>query len=169
MVRKRSWWKVARLEDLTRSAQELMKLLWPGDFETLADLVFSTSGWRRQGPVGKTQKMLDLDIVLPSTGERAFVQIKAKTTSAELAEYAGKIDELGSYDRMFYVFHSGEVDMDDERVTMIGPETLAALVVNAGLLKKYHRPEQHNERPQKDRRGFQKNSGNLTVNPNPQV
>jgi hypothetical protein len=75
MVRKRSWWKVARLEDLTRSAQELMKLLWPGDFETLVDLVFSTSGWRRQGPVGKTQKMLDLDIVLPSTGERAFVQI----------------------------------------------------------------------------------------------
>jgi hypothetical protein len=134
MVRKRSWWKVARLEDLTRSAQELMKLLWPGDFETLVDLVFSTSGWRRQGPVGKTQKMLDLDIVLPSTGERAFVQIKAKTTSAELAEYAGKIDELGSYDRMFYVFHLGEVDTDDERVTMIGPETLAALVVNAGLV-----------------------------------
>jgi hypothetical protein len=53
-----------------------MKLLGPRDFETLVDLVFSTSGWRRQGVVGKTQKTLDLDLILPSTGERAFVQVK---------------------------------------------------------------------------------------------
>ena len=36
---------VARLTDVTRSAQELMKLLEPYDFETLVDLVFSTSGF----------------------------------------------------------------------------------------------------------------------------
>src|SRR5436190_12543202 len=115
------------------SARELMRLLEPRDFEMLVDLVFSTSGWRRQGIVGKTQKTLDLDLTLPSTGERAFVQVKSKTTSAELAEYVGKIDELGSYDRMFYVYHSGEASTEDDRVVVLGPEGIAGLVLDAGL------------------------------------
>jgi hypothetical protein len=112
---------------------EMMKLLGPRDFETLVDLVFSTSGWRRQGIVGKTQNTLDLDLMLPSTGERAFVQVKSKTTPAELAEYVGKLDVFGSYDRMFYVYHSGEADSDDHRVIVIGPQKLAELAVDAGL------------------------------------
>ncbi len=124
---------IARLEDLKRSAQELMKLLGPIHFETLVDLVFSTSGWRRLGAVGKTQKTLDFAIVLPSTNERAFVQVKSKTTSAELATYVGRLEDEGPYDRMFYVYHSGDASTADERVTVIGPEKLAELVVNAGL------------------------------------
>jgi hypothetical protein len=35
---------------------------------------------------------------------------------------------------MFFVFHSGEVETDDERVTVIGPEKLAELVADAGLV-----------------------------------
>ena len=116
------------------SVLDLMRLLGPRDFETLVDLVFSTSGWRRQGPVGKTQKTLDLDLTLPSTGERAFVQVKSRTTSAELAEYVGKLDELGPYDRMFYVYHSGTAITDDDRVIVVGPERLAELVLDAGLV-----------------------------------
>jgi hypothetical protein len=111
----------------------MLALLEPRDFETLVDLVFSTSGWRRQGIVGKTQKTLDLDLALPSTGERAFVQVKSKTDDIELADYIRRLDELGPYDRMFYVFHSGKAETDDDRVTVIGPEKLAALVVDAGL------------------------------------
>jgi hypothetical protein len=95
---------VLSLGEMKSSVRELMKLLGPRDFETLTDLVFSTSGWRRLGVVGKTQKTLDLDMLLPSTGERAFVQVKSRTTSAELAEYVGKLEEHGPYDRMFYVF-----------------------------------------------------------------
>jgi hypothetical protein len=124
---------VAAVEEMRLSALGLMRLLGPRDFETLVDLVFSTSGWRRQGVVGKTQKTLDLDLILPSTGERAFVQVKSKTTSVELAEYVAKLDEHGPYDRMFYVYHSGEATTDDDRVTIIGPEELAKLVVDAGL------------------------------------
>jgi len=125
---------VVAQEKMRESVLELMKLLGPQDFETLVDLVFSTSGWRRQGIVGKTQKTLDLDLILPSTGERAFVQVKSKTTSAELAEYVGNLDEHEHYDRMFYVFHSGEADTDDERVNTIGPDKLAELVLDAGLV-----------------------------------
>jgi hypothetical protein len=110
----------------------LMRLLTPKDFELLVDLVFSTSGWRRVGSVGKTQKTLDLDLTLPSTGERAFVQVKSKTSSAELAEYVALIGD-GPYDKMFFVFHSGEADTLDKRVTVIGPEKLADLLIDAGL------------------------------------
>lgn len=121
------------LTEMHSSILELLKLLEPRDFETLVDLVFSTSGWRRQGIVGKTQKALDLDLSLPSTRERAFVQIKSKTTSAELARYVAQLDDVGPYDRMFYVYHSGEARTEDTRVIVIGPRELAELVFDAGL------------------------------------
>jgi nucleoside-diphosphate-sugar epimerase len=35
---------------------------------------------------------------------------------------------------MFYVFHSGNAATDDDRVTIIGPEKLAELVMDAGLI-----------------------------------
>jgi hypothetical protein len=113
---------------------ELIRDLQPRDFKILVDLIFTTSGWRRLGTVGGTQKTLDLDLTLPTTGERAFVQVKSKTTASQLAEYIRMIDQLGLYDRMFYVYHTGEVDTDDERVTVIKPDKLAELVLNAGLV-----------------------------------
>jgi hypothetical protein len=112
----------------------LMRLLVPHDFETLVELVFSTSGWRRQGPVGGTQKTLDLDLLLPSTGQRAFVQVKSETTSAELAEYVAKLDDLDQYELMFYVYHSGDPVTEDRRVRIIGPDKLPELVIDAGLV-----------------------------------
>ena len=124
---------VAALAEMNGATKGMLALLEPRDFETLVDLVFSTSGWRRQGIVGKTQKTLDLDLALPSTGERTFVQVKSKTDDIELADYIRRLDELGPYDRMFYVFHSGKAETEDDRVTVIGPEKLAALVVDAGL------------------------------------
>ena len=125
---------IAAVTTMRSSALELMRLLGPRDFETLVDLVFSRSGWQRQGVVGKTQKALDLDLLLPSTGERAFVQVKSRTSTAELGEYLARLDELAIYDRMFFVYHSGEARTDDERVTIIGPDKLAEMVVEAGLV-----------------------------------
>lgn len=124
---------IANLGKIEASVRELLTLLEPRDFELLVDLVFSASGWRRLGVVGKTQKTLDLDLVLPSTGERAFVQVKSKTSSAELAEYV-KAMEGTAYDRMFYVFHSGQAETNDDRVTVVGPEKLGSMVVEAGLV-----------------------------------
>ena len=53
---------IAALDAMRASALEMMRLLEPRDFETLVDLMFSTSGWRRQGIISKTQKTLDLDL-----------------------------------------------------------------------------------------------------------
>jgi hypothetical protein len=124
---------IVALEEMKASVLGMIRLLGPKDFETLVDLVFSISGWRRQGSVGKAQKTLDLDLALPSTGERAFVQVKSKTNSVELADYVAKLDELDSYNRMFFVYHSGKAETDDERVIVIGPEKLAEMAVDAGL------------------------------------
>lgn len=123
---------LASLEQMKASALGLIRLLEPRDFELLVDLIFSTSGWRRVGVVGGTQKTLDIDLVLPSTGERAFVQVKSHTDSAELAEYVAQIDD--EHQRMFYVHHSGKATTDDERVTVVGPEQVAELVIDAGLV-----------------------------------
>ena len=120
-------------KEMKNSVIGLMKLLGWRDFELLVDLVFTTSGWRPVGTVGKTQKTLDLDLILPSTSERAFVQVKSETTSDELAKYVAKIED-GPYERMFYVFHSGKADTNDPRVIVIGPEQLADLVMDAGLV-----------------------------------
>lgn len=125
---------IAAVKEMKASVQGMMKLLGPKDFETLVDLVFSISGWRRQGIVGKTQKTLDLDLMLPSTGERAFVQVKSRTSQAEFDEYAAHFEALDSYDRMFFVYHSGAANSDDEKMTVIGPEKLAEMVVDAGLV-----------------------------------
>jgi hypothetical protein len=124
-----------RMEETAGAALDLMRLLGPQDFEMLVDLVFTTTGWRRLGVVGKTQKTLDLDLLSPSTGERAFVQVKSKTSSGQLAEYVERLDTLGPYDRMFFVFHSGDARTGDPRVTVIGPEKLADLVIDAGLMR----------------------------------
>lgn len=124
---------LAASKEMQASVLGLMRLLgWP-DFEILVDLVFTTSGWRRIGTVGKTQKTVDFDMVLPSTGERAFVQVKSQTTTAELAKYVSEFHE-GLYAKMFYVFHSGEAETTEQGVIVIGPEQLAERVMEAGLV-----------------------------------
>jgi len=126
---------IAARKEMADAAVGLMKLLGPRDFELLVDLVFTSSGWRRIGAVGKAQKTLDLDLVLPSTGEKAFVQVKSQTNSKQLASYVAKLEDFDSYERMFYVFHTGDVgEPKDKRVSIIGPAKLAELVVDAGLV-----------------------------------
>jgi hypothetical protein len=112
----------------------LMRLLTWQDFELLVDLVFSNSGWRRVGQVGKTQKTVDIELMLPTTGERAFVQIKSSATKRDLADYLERLDESHAHDRMFFVWHSGDVgEADIGNVALIGPERLARMVFDAGL------------------------------------
>ncbi|MCY1075795.1 restriction endonuclease [Archangium lansingense] len=122
---------LAAREAMRRAIVPLLRLLGPKDFELLVELVFGASGYRRVGVVGGVQKTIDLDLELPVTGERAFVQIKSKTSQAELARYVEQIED--HYDQMFFVFHTGAVTTDDARVRVIGPDDLARLVVDAGL------------------------------------
>lgn len=113
----------------------LLKLLTWQDFELLVDLVFSTSGWRRVSKVGNTQKTIDLELILPTTGERAFVQVKSQANAASLRDYTSRFGEADAYSRMFFVWHTGDVGRDDNAaaVTLVGPESLSKMVLDAGL------------------------------------
>ncbi len=102
------------IEDAAQAEQEminkivpLMRMLTWQDFELLVDLVFSSSGWRRIGQVGKTQKTVDLELMLPTTGERAFVQVKSSASITELRDYVERLRASDAYSRMFFCMAYG--------------------------------------------------------------
>lgn len=132
--------EVAAAEEAERALMAaivgLMRLLTWQDFELLIDLVFSTSGWRRVSQVGRTQKTVDLELILPSTGERAFVQVKSQASAVALQEYAIRLTEAEAYDRMFFVWHTGTIPEEKpgpDGVILLGPRKLARMVLDAGL------------------------------------
>ncbi|MEJ0050052.1 MAG: restriction endonuclease [Methylovirgula sp.] len=114
----------------------LMRLLTWQDFESLVDLVFSTSGWRRISRVGGTQKTVDIELMLPTTSQRAFVQIKSEARSSSLQDYSERFESTEAFDCMFFVWHSGNIDASEvsKRITLVGPAELARMVLDAGLL-----------------------------------
>jgi hypothetical protein len=129
------------IEDATEAENQmvqkiipLMRLLTWQDFELLVDLVFTNSGWRRLGQVGKTQKMVDIELLLPTTGERAFVQVKSHAGKRDLADYLDRLKNSAGYDRMFFVWHTGDVGpVKETNVVLIGPDRLARMIFDAGL------------------------------------
>lgn len=130
--------EIARAEAAEAALAEanlaLIRLLTWQDFEALVDLIFAGSGWQRLGVVGRTQKTLDLDLRLPSTGERAFVQIKAQASPADGAHYAALFRQSASHDRLFLICHSGSFgSLDAPGITIIDPDRLARMVIGAGL------------------------------------
>lgn len=116
--------------------QNLIRSLTWKDFELLTDLVFSRSGWQRIGKVGGPQKTVDIELEMPITGERAFVQVKSETGQKQLNEYARAFSKR-SEDRMFYVYHTAAnpISTDVPGVDVIGPDRLAEMVFDAGLFR----------------------------------
>ncbi len=131
---------VAEAQDNVRAVEEsvvtLLNLLEPKDFELLVDLVFtSTGGWRRLSDRGSTQKTVDMIVEMPSTQERAWIQVKSAATPAILAEVIASGEAL-KYDRAFLVHHIGfPGPSPDPRLTVIGPRELSTRVVDAGLVR----------------------------------
>jgi hypothetical protein len=66
-------------EELVYAIGDILHQLHQDDFELLIELIFSHSGWRRISAVGGIQKTLDLAMILPTTGEHCFVQVKSQT------------------------------------------------------------------------------------------
>lgn len=114
---------------------DFMQMLNPKDFEILVDLIFARSGWIRTGEVGGSQRFADIELVLPSTGDRAFVQVKSKTHDASFGDYLNLWEQTDVYDRMFFAWHTGDIKVDaiPAGVTLLGPEKLSRMVLDAGL------------------------------------
>ena len=44
----------------------------------MVDLIFARNGWQRVTDVGGSQKDIDLILMQPTTGEKAFVQVESR-------------------------------------------------------------------------------------------
>jgi hypothetical protein len=124
----------AALQNLTVKA---LGSLHQDDFETLVDLIFARSGWNRVSPLGKTQKLIDMEIEQPTTQERGAVQVKSAATQRVLDDYIARIDEAGRFARFFFICHSpaGKLVVPAGRSDLhiwTGQE-LAAAVLRLGL------------------------------------
>ncbi|MCK6370404.1 MAG: restriction endonuclease [Gammaproteobacteria bacterium] len=127
---------LALQQELITVAGALIAELHWADFELLVDLIFARSGWRRLSAVGGTQKDIDLALEQPSTGERAFVQVKSRATAAILNDYIARFQADPTYQRMFFVCHSPQGNLpspaDAAIHVWVGPR-LAEMTLQAGL------------------------------------
>jgi hypothetical protein len=113
LVEKASLARDALVVTITEAVESLH---W-ADFETLVDIIFSRSGWHRASAIGGTQKLVDLVVDHPVTGEHAAVQVKSSANQKTLQDFISLADETGVYDRLFFVCHSprGKLVVSDER------------------------------------------------------
>lgn len=117
------------------SIEDLISLLTWQEFELLVDLIFANSGWRRLGSIGNTQKSIDLELLMPTTGELAFIQVKAQANTAHFLDYLGRYEAYDKYDRMFFAWHSGTLKPPTDRpdVILLDRSRLAEMTLDAGL------------------------------------
>lgn len=128
------------LRRLEGDVEGLIRGLWWKDFELLVELIFSRAGWQRMSVVGKTEKEIDLDVVLPVSNRRAFVQVKSQTSPAEINSCYESYLAYDQYNEMYMVFHSlngelAQVGTTSENLHLWDCSRLASLVVRSGLVE----------------------------------
>lgn len=126
--------ETVRVERLLRELREavipLLARMSTEDFAQLVELVFTSSGWRRQSTDAEAQIS---EFELPSTRERALVRSMPAASQTELDDFRAKFG-ASTYDRLIFVYHTGAARSADPRIAVIGPEQLGRIVVEMGLL-----------------------------------
>lgn len=114
----------------------IQRLTW-NDFELLVDLIFARAGWQRISRLGKTEKSIDLELLMPVTGKRGFVQVKSRASLADLQGAITHYRAMEQFQEMFFIVHTGDTELRDyakrENVTLLGIAEVASLVVDSGL------------------------------------
>lgn len=124
---------------LEQALVPLMKGLTPEDFEIFVELMFSRSGWQRLGDTGKTLKTVDIELLMPVTGERSFVQVKCSADRKTLDDYALKLEQhkvAQSHSKMFFAWHTGDINIINQEypdIILLNAEKLASMCLNTGL------------------------------------
>ncbi len=108
------------------------------DFELLVELIFASSGWKRISALGGTQKTLDLAMMLPTTGEHCFVQVKSQTNFSTFTSLVEALDNSSGYSRLFFVYHTPPHALHNDavdRVTVWHRYEIARQAIRAGLVE----------------------------------
>lgn len=125
---------------LENDVEVLVKGLWWKDFELLVELILAKAGWQRVSVLGGTEKEIDLDVVAPVSNQRAFVQVKSKTSPEEIRKCYEAFCGYEQYSEMFMVFHTingalSQVNINQPNVHIWGSAKIASLVIHAGLVE----------------------------------
>lgn len=76
------------------------------DFETFADIVFARSGWHRASALGGTQKLTDLVLEQPATGDLAAIQVKSAAGQEQFDRFVEDADASGRFRKFFFIYHT---------------------------------------------------------------
>lgn len=127
----------SKLESLMESVASIIQRLHWKDFELLVDLILTRAGWQRLSPLGKTEKSIDLEMLLPVTGRRAFVQVKSSSTLQELKDYTEQYNAMDQYEEMLFIVHTAAPSLreyaKEQEISFMGLEEVASLAVDSGL------------------------------------
>lgn len=126
-------------ENLVQAVVTAIRKLHPKDFELLVDLTFRQTGWRRTSMVGKSMKSVDMELRDPTTGDQYQVQVKSRVNLTEARDCKGTFDPSSGFRRYYLVVHSPapaleSADLDDDQFELIGPDRLARMVADGGLI-----------------------------------
>lgn len=129
-----------QLAELKAAIRPLLQSLWWKDFELLADLIFTQSGWQRTSVLGKTEKSIDLELLSPVTGRKAFVQVKSQAGRAALEESIASFRQMPQFHEMYFVVHTCGDDIEryqpeSDNIHVLAADRLADLIINAGLVR----------------------------------
>lgn len=94
------------LEQQETLALDLIRRLHWSEFETLVDLIFARNGWRRTSVLGRSIPDIDFVADQTVTGDVAWVQVKAKSSTTELNEYIDRFHRDGSGSQFFFACHT---------------------------------------------------------------
>lgn len=126
------------LATLLQDIKPLIQNLTWKDFELLVDLIFTHAGWQRIGALGKTEKSIDLDLMSPVTGNRAFVQIKSKSNMRIFKDYIKQYQGMKEFNEMYFVVHTIDRSFnewqDTSDIKLWDVNKLSELVANSGLI-----------------------------------
>jgi hypothetical protein len=134
--------KSSAVEAVSGARRRLIEALIPlirglhwRDFELLVELVVTQGGWRRVSQTGGTQHTTDIELELPFTGDRALVQVKSRLNQAVAEEVAARLTEQAGGAKVIIAYHTsdGRLSIDQDSVTLLGPEEIAEHVVESGL------------------------------------
>jgi hypothetical protein len=135
---------LAQIEDARQKLEVLLasaiaRLNWP-DFELLAELILTRSGWRRITAIGGTMKDVDLVVEQPLTGERMLVQVKSKADQAVVDDYARRLSARAGEERLLLVCHSPEgqlrePELADRRLQIMARAEIARRAAGCDLVE----------------------------------
>ena len=116
----------------------LGRLHWK-DFETLVDLVFRATGWRRISVIGETMKFSDIELEDPINDEIYQVQVKSAASFRDFHYYAQNFD-TSKYRKLFFVVHTPDKKLSEtqpnyeNQVQLVLPKRLSQMIVDLGLV-----------------------------------